>query len=381
MTDQRGSTRVRMGASCIRAPRPIPKPDSQEAQSAGRGYTQLLTNPFSTDGMMSPREPRLVTVPVPTNGMAAGSPQISGGAGGFGMQGSGTGLLSAYSTIHAAVASPSKLLPSWIAIAAWALYAIFLFGLPLWSNYFNDRLEFFNFQPHLSDSTTGHLCTTAPDNMLCTNGKSFLLISEHRRAISGRTNVGCGCGQGVFGEGLCPSDPSGFTISTFISTTPALGAFAFLSMPLLIVQYWAIQFLTAHLHPQHILRIASLVSYIIFLISYCSFWIMSACIFPRAHVLLSQIFVFMGAIHSLLLAYICFVNLHGKLGIRIARVSVVLMVVGIGAFILAIIIRQVPHFMQKVSQGLMFRDYMFYLGESVGLTCLMGLGPLLHAVL
>ena len=63
-----------------------------------------------------------------------------------------------------------------------------------------------------------------------------LLCSSHVYCADGSSYynktgnlIGCGCGQGIFGQNICSITTFGYTISGYIATAPATGAMASLS--------------------------------------------------------------------------------------------------------------------------------------------------------
>lgn len=85
----------------------------------------------------------------------------------------------------------------------WLLITIYLWTLPAFASYFsqNDNIE---------------ICTTPASKIECKRGN----YSE----ITG-LEYGCGCGQGIFGQHVCPVDSWGFSISSFIVSGPATALF------------------------------------------------------------------------------------------------------------------------------------------------------------
>merc|ERR1712187_1054781 len=82
------------------------------------------------------------------------------------------------------------------------------------------------------------MCITPAKEFHCTDGRNFTELALKYRGVA----LGCGCGQGVLGEGLCPMTSYGYTLSDFVSTPPAIAAMlGFGTLP--IIGTWVLTYL------------------------------------------------------------------------------------------------------------------------------------------
>mmetsp|Transcript_171198 Transcript_171198/g.543832 ORF Transcript_171198/g.543832 Transcript_171198/m.543832 type:complete len:302 (-) Transcript_171198:493-1398(-) len=173
-------------------------------------------------------------------------------------------------------------------------WLVFIWLLPFWSTYLNDAQEMFNHR--WDDNATGpnnYLCMTPPEQMRCSDGQNFseLLVVKWRMRISGRRNVGCGCGQGVLGEGSCPQDGQlGFTLSSYTSTAPGTGAFVGLLGPSIVSMWWAMEVVHKEAQPRPWLKNLQFWVLVAFQLSFGVFAIGQDCTWTKLHVWMTIVF-------------------------------------------------------------------------------------------
>eukprot|EP00931_Biecheleriopsis_adriatica_P076204 TRINITY_DN49938_c0_g1_i1.p1 TRINITY_DN49938_c0_g1~~TRINITY_DN49938_c0_g1_i1.p1 ORF type:complete len:360 (-),score=41.53 TRINITY_DN49938_c0_g1_i1:40-1062(-) len=191
----------------------------------------------------------------------------------------------------------------YLVVSTFFVWLAFMWFLPMWSHLFNDTLGMFNHQ--WQSNTTGpnnFLCMTPPEEMHCSDGRNFadLEVVQKRMQFSKRRNVGCGCSQGVIGEGSCPQDGElGFTLSSYISTPPAIAAFVGLLSPSVVSMWWAMAAVNKELQPNACMQNLQFFALLAFQISFALFAIGSDCIFLQLHLLMTRVFQATAWIYNL----------------------------------------------------------------------------------
>lgn len=257
----------------------------------------------------------------------------------------------------------------WMLVVSWLLMASFLLSLPLLSRHLNAKVG--------DDSSEaweiGGLCTLSPSVVHCTNGVN---LTEALHAWN-RT-MACGCGEGVFGEGVCPLGEGAYSISQFIATGPGTGLMAtFALIP--VASMWAYM---AHLNKALPTTIWSVQAAGIFLalfqLNFMLFLVFSTCVFPNAHSFVVLIFNAAAAIHFLLLGHAAG-TLNAAENISVShRTDSRIMLCGVVLCILSIVGGSTSRVLYE--QGTITWPYGFWLGECCGLITGMGLAPILFLV-
>jgi len=127
-----------------------------------------------------------------------------------------------------------------------------------------------------------------------------------------REPVACGCGQGVFGEDICPlgflgqRSTQGFTVSNYIGTAPGGAAFVlFMIGPTAMAWIYGTGDTTTLRSigmVEHWLVLSSKVTLFLFQVLLSSFFMLPGCIFFFPHVASSACAVLCGGMHFLLVA-------------------------------------------------------------------------------
>lgn len=205
------------------------------------------------------------------------------------------------------------------------------------------------------------MCITPAKEFHCTDGQNFTELALKYRGVA----LGCGCGQGILGEGLCALDPQGYTLSTFISTGPGTGAMAGLSFVPILATWWYIDVVNLHFKPSTMVAAASWWTMAGFQFAYGWFLIATDCTMPVAHGTLTNIWIAFFALHCLIVGYICnFKDPVGQITICIAVFAFVTISLGFLPVIFPALV---------LGKG----AYIFWLGEAVSLTSMFGVTPLL----
>jgi hypothetical protein len=240
-------------------------------------------------------------------------------------------------------------------VVSWLLFAIYTLTMPFVSNWANNR--WFNYPFY-----DGQLCDAPASAFTCTNGEDFAELAMKYRGEA----VGCGCGQGYLGEGLCPLFQGGYTLSGFITTAPGVGALAaFSALPTTAMWYYQ-DAMHAFFKPEPCLKTLNMLSLSMFQVTYGWFLIASACTFPWAHGTSTYSYVLCMIVHMLTSAKIA----SSHAGTRTARIIIVCVVFGLGVMIVGFL----PAIFTSMNRG--FGSYMFWLGESLSLTTVFGIVPL-----
>lgn len=286
-------------------------------------------------------------------------------------------------------------------LITWPLFASFLLFQPYWAHLMNDTWHNYSATydvfpdrgPNKTSHTRSGLCTTPVQEMHCTDGQNFAeLALKHR----GPTGMGCGCGQGVFGENLCPMTMYGHTLSDFVSSTPALGAMLGLGAFPLGGAWRACEVINKVARPTAFTARMHSGSLMVFQISYIVWGICSACVFPTGHAVLTVIFLGALFFHWVVAALICLqrvrndagdkkVDLRKRLDAWEVRTCVIVKRVAFLA-ILVIALGSIPRILlvlndvngsnfPNLNRGL--GSYAFWLAEAVGLSATFGVYPIM----
>jgi len=225
------------------------------------------------------------------------------------------------------------------------------------------------------------LCTVPAAEYVCTDGSNFTELAAKYRP---EYPFACGCGEGIMGEGLCPRTSYGYTLSDYVSSTPALGAMLGLSTYPLI----GARRLTKSIVDDKTNGVSDVLARVLFMslnsfqVNYIFWGIASVCIFPAAHAILTVTFLGSYIVFALALLYMFHQKGYGHMG---ADQWVIL----IGAIIsfFAISLGSIPRvflMIDSATNSPIFSDlnnggfgsYVFWLGEAVGLSVFFGLYPL-----
>lgn len=178
---------------------------------------------------------------------------------------------------------------------SWPLFSVFLITQPWMANLTNNNWWTYSAEYDVygdngsleSASFRTGMCNTAGEEMHCTNGANFTELALKYRG----QDVGCGCGEGVYGEGLCPMTMYGYTLSDYVSSPPALGAMLGLGFFPLMGTWMNTAAINKHSKPSPFEAALHFNTMLAFQISYIMWGIASACIFPTAHATLTVVFL------------------------------------------------------------------------------------------
>ena len=218
--------------------------------------------------------------------------------------------------------------------------------------------------------------------MPCSNGQSFSKLAKHRISIAGRMDVACGCGQGVFGESLCPMDPMGYTVSSFISTTPSAGIFAGLAYGCFSSNFFALRAAFRMVNHNYWFTLAMFWLSVVFMVVFGIFLFASDCIFLKLHQYTTTFWFVMLLANDLGLTFSLYTVVRSK-----ARFGVLLWVeatiicIGLVAGILAFTVFNghlplTPSITDRIPYSFPpDRIYWFFLLECVAISSLFLVGP------
>lgn len=199
-------------------------------------------------------------------------------------------------------------LPLWLNTAGTAALSLYVWTLPLlarWTDRNSDR----------------ELCKTM---VKCSNGQSF-------RQLTG-SDLGCGCGEGIFGQSACPVGDYGFTISGHIVTPPATALMAILSV-VPILAMWQLggapppKKLSSQTAPAQLLA-TGFISMLIFQAMYAAFLVCTYCIFDLAHEIVVISFVAAGVVHYTSIALMQLWYYHDRAGASVIALMAGIAVAG-----------------------------------------------------
>eukprot|EP00929_Paragymnodinium_shiwhaense_P030285 TRINITY_DN17188_c0_g1_i1.p1 TRINITY_DN17188_c0_g1~~TRINITY_DN17188_c0_g1_i1.p1 ORF type:complete len:377 (+),score=42.54 TRINITY_DN17188_c0_g1_i1:80-1210(+) len=280
-------------------------------------------------------------------------------------------------------------------VISWPFFSLYLFSQPWLANYTNNMwwnysaaYGVFGDNGELEGTWKREgMCITPAHEIHCTDGQNFTeLAMKHRGAP-----FGCGCGQGVFGEGLCPMTSYGYTLSDYVSTAPALGAMLGLGFFPLLGTWASTGIINKHCKPSWFMENLHFMSMLFFQLSYIAWGISSDCIFPLAHAVLTVAFLGGFLWHWVVSAFLCI----AAEGIRALEAEIVLYVACMSIFIISV--GAVPRVFLTINAVLQpwgydplpnwnrgLGSYAFWFAEAAGLSLTFGAYPLIligHAIL
>jgi len=269
-------------------------------------------------------------------------------------------------------------------IGSWPLFCMFLLSQPWLSNYLNNK--WYNYSAEydaFGDNGTiasitkrKGMCITPADEMTCTDGQNFTALAIAARGEA----IGCGCGQGVLGEGLCPMTSYGYTLSDFVSTGPAIATMLGLGFFPLLGTWVNTMMVNDLAQPTYLIGMIHFFSMVVFQSSYILWSIASDCIFPTAHAILTVLFLGAFLAHWVCTAGICL----AKWGLTSweARVTLFVAIGAITVITLGAIPRVFLTLNMVLGKGIFpnwnrgIGAYAFWMAEALGLSLTFGAYPM-----
>jgi hypothetical protein len=209
-------------------------------------------------------------------------------------------------------------------IVTWPLFSLYLFTQPWMSNWTNNTWHAWSatYDVYADDGSLGGsyirkrgMCSVSASEMHCADGQNFTELALRARG----TAIGCGCGEGVYGEGLCPMTFYGYTLSDYVSTAPALGAMLGLGFFPLLGTWQCTMAINKHCKPSPLWEGLHFYSMMFFQVSYILWGIASDCIFPTAHAILTVAFLGGFLAHWVVSAFLCI----AQEGVKVLEAAVV----------------------------------------------------------
>lgn len=195
-------------------------------------------------------------------------------------------------------------------VVTWPLFSLYLFTQPWMANWTNNSWHQYSatYDVYGDDGAlVGEyvrrrgLCNVPAAEMHCTDGQNFTeLALKHRGAA-----IGCGCGEGIYGEGLCPMTSYGYTLSDYVSTAPSLGAMLGLGFFPLLGTWQCTLAINKHCRPTPVWEKMHFWTMLFFQISYIAWGMASDCVFPLAHAVLTVAFLGGFLAHWVVSAFLC----------------------------------------------------------------------------
>mmetsp|Transcript_19687 Transcript_19687/g.42861 ORF Transcript_19687/g.42861 Transcript_19687/m.42861 type:complete len:348 (-) Transcript_19687:104-1147(-) len=269
-------------------------------------------------------------------------------------------------------------------LITWPIFSMFLLTQPWLSNWANNNLHSYS-ADYAVYGDQGQLqgvyrragiCVTPAQEMHCTDGQNFTALALKYRGVP----LGCGCGQGILGEGLCPMTSYGHTLSDFVSTAPGIAAMLGLGFFPLIGAWINTGIINKKARPHWLIGAAHHGSMMIFQVSYIMWGVCSACIFPTSHSVLTVVFLGTYVVHWVITAIICcatwgFDALEARVTFVVAIFSITIM--GLGSiprvFLVLNDLVGSPLF-PNWNRGL--GSYAFWFAEAAGLSATFGAYPI-----
>lgn len=254
--------------------------------------------------------------------------------------------------------------PDSVFVAAWLLHATYIFGLPNWAEFANNKYS----QKRTHDAPKG-LCQLKGTDMACLNGQNLtqLLLDANRSTL-------CSCGEGFFGEAICPLQAQdGYSISAFISTPFATGSMAVLSALPILGMYRFMQLLQEDDRVAAIaspcLLAATYFTFYVFVFFWGLFLVCTTCLLPNTHNAVVLVFIVALVAHFALLAQTIRTRLKDSflafLTLGLLAVAVLSLLLGMAS---RFIFERYPTW---------WWPWGFWLGECMGLSVGFGLTPVI----
>mmetsp|Transcript_22081 Transcript_22081/g.40572 ORF Transcript_22081/g.40572 Transcript_22081/m.40572 type:complete len:353 (-) Transcript_22081:36-1094(-) len=242
------------------------------------------------------------------------------------------------------------------AVLAWLAYSAYVLFLPSLANWANDKWH--DLKPHYSYGLDG-LCTTPAANFECSDGQNFTELVLARRGVP----IGCGCGEGIFGEAICPFAPWGYTLSDMMTTAVGIGTLGALSIVPISLMWQYVDVVNVHFKPMPFFAALNWWSMALFQFFYIVWMIASNCIFPRIHTAAVYAWVICYFIHCTALGLICSLqDRAGQIVVGMAVSSLLVMIIGL-----------IPELFTSLNSGL--GSYIFVTAEGISMTGAFGITP------
>merc|ERR1712242_29376 len=129
-------------------------------------------------------------------------------------------------------------------------------------------------------------------------------MGELAKKYRPRHPMGCGCGEGILGESLCPRTFYGHTLSDYVSTAPALGAMLGFSFYPLVGARRLVARVIAKYHVTGRVAFVLRESLNSFQVNFALWSIASICVFPFSHALLTMTFLGSFIVYALVLLWV-----------------------------------------------------------------------------
>jgi len=275
-------------------------------------------------------------------------------------------------------------------VFSWPFFAAYLCLQPWISNWANNRwwnysagYTVYNRDGSVQNTTYGrHMCDTPAQLIHCSDGQNFTALAIAARGAP----IGCGCGQGVLGEGLCPMTFYGYTLSDYVSTEPGIAAMLGLGFFPLLGTWRNTMFINKLAKPTMKWQYVHLYSMLAFQIAYLIWGMASDCIFPNTHSIFTVLFLGAFMVHWIVTALIC-TAFMGIFSIEDKTINVEsLVTINVAIFAVAIIsLGAIPRIFITLNDtfGTTFFpnlnffpfSYAFWLAEAVGLSATFGAYP------
>jgi len=268
---------------------------------------------------------------------------------------------------------------------SWPIFALYLISQPWLSNWANNTwydytAEYTVYERNGTTEgtyTRPGICDTPAEYFHCTDGQNFTALALKYRGKA----VGCGCGQGFLGEGLCPITSYGYTLSDFVSTEPGIAAMLGLGFFPLLGTWRNTMIINRLAKPSIFFERLHMWSMLIFQVSYILWGIASDCIFPLSHAILTVIFLGAFFFHWVITALICIAcmglaNIESIVTLHVAVSSIVIMSVGaIPRILLSLNAALGTTWFWNLNYGWM--SYAFWAAEAGGLSLTFGAYPII----
>jgi len=206
-----------------------------------------------------------------------------------------------------------------VTVVYWVAFVYYIFRLPWMADKYNQQ---YWWNPPRQGGLT-ELCHTSifTPGLECRNGQDLIeLAARHNRTWI------CGCGQGLFGEALCPLVPGGFSVSFFISSSNGTGLFTFLSFWPMMTLWWYHDWVDRTQDVRKDLMQYSWVALWGLQLFYGAVCYTQICFFPVAHAVCWAFFMMLWFTHIGLTWYTCWLNPGLRKASQVMATTVVIVI-------------------------------------------------------
>lgn len=241
----------------------------------------------------------------------------------------------------------------WVGIVTWILLGTYVWSLPLIAD-------------ALSENDSAGICSA---EVTCTNDKSFLVLT-------GKT-LGCGCGQGMFGQSECPVGKYGFSVAGYTNTPLATSIMSVLSVvPVAFIFTYGcgsekFHECTSGCTPAPMwMKTGAMLSLVLFTLSFLMYYGGTFCVLQDFHHISGMIFYASGILHFIMVTIMQWFYYRAKTG------GIILGALSLGA-VLSLLAMVVTGMMFESGTNGDIMDHLPWVFESLAHTLIFAIAPVM----